>query len=96
MPAQAALWSLSAAEVAAAVRHGDVSCREVTASVLERIAQCNPRVNALTEVLADAALASADAADRARAAGAALGPLHGVPVTIKINVDQPAMPPATA
>ena len=88
MPAQAALWSLSAAEVAAAVRHGDVSCREVTASVLERIAQCNPRVNALTEVLADAALASADAADRARAAGAALGPLHGVPVTIKINVDQ--------
>jgi len=88
MPNQAALWSLSAGEIAAAVRRGDVSCREVTASVLDHIHDCNPRINALTEVLADEALAAADAADRARASGAALGPLHGVPVTIKINVDQ--------
>jgi len=88
MPTQAALWSLSAGEIAAAVRRGDVSCREVTASVLDHIHDCNPRINALTEVLADEALAAADAADRARASGAALGPLHGVPVTIKINVDQ--------
>ncbi|RZL89207.1 MAG: amidase [Variovorax sp.] len=88
MNQQQALWPLSAVDIAAAVRRRDISCREVTASVLGRIEQLNPRINALAEVLADEALASADAADRLTASGAELGPLHGVPVSIKINVDQ--------
>ncbi|ODV42548.1 amidase [Cupriavidus sp. UYMMa02A] len=83
-----ALWRWSAVDIAAAVRSRDISCREATASVLARIEQLNPRINALAEVLADEALASADAADQLVASGARLGPLHGVPVTIKINVDQ--------
>lgn len=82
------LWRWSAVDIAAAVRRRDISCREATASALARIEQTNPRINALAEVLADQALASADAADRLAASGAPLGPLHGVPVTIKINVDQ--------
>lgn len=83
-----ALWRLNAIEIVAAVRRRDLSCREVTASVLARIEQTNPQINALAEVLAAETLAEADAADRLAASGAALGPLHGVPVTIKINVDQ--------
>ena len=88
MNQQQALWRLSAIDIAAAVRRRDVSCREVTASVLARIEQINPQINALAEVLADEALASADAADRLTRRGDVLGPLHGVPVSIKINADQ--------
>ena len=88
MNQQQALWRLSAVDIAAAVRRRDVSCREVTTSVLARIEQLNPQINALAEVLADEALASADAADRLTLRGDALGPLHGVPVSIKVNVDQ--------
>lgn len=88
MNQQQALWQLSAVDIAAAVRRRDLSCREVTTSVLARIEQLNPQINALAEVLADEALASADAADRLTLRGDALGPLHGVPVSIKINVDQ--------
>lgn len=82
------LWRWSAVDLATAVRQREISCREVTTSVLARIEALNPRLNALAEVLAAEALASADAADRQIAAGTQLGPLHGVPVTIKINVDQ--------
>jgi amidase len=82
------LWRLSATELARLIRRKEVSCREATQSVLDRIAEANPRVNALPEVLATQAIAAAEAADRALASGAAPGLLHGVPVTTKINVDQ--------
>lgn len=74
--------------MAAAIRHKDVSCRELTASVLARIHDANPLYNALTDVLAEEALAAAEEADRQLAKGQATGVLHGVPVTTKINVDQ--------
>jgi amidase len=61
-------------------------------SMLARIAEVNPRLNALVRVLDAAAMQAADAADRAVAAGAPLGPLHGVPVTTKVNVDQAGCP----
>lgn len=83
-----ALWQWSATEIAAAVRRREISCREATSSTLARIEAMNPRINALAEVLAQEALDSADAADRLAASGASLGPLHGVPVTIKVNIDQ--------
>ncbi len=55
--------------------------------MLERIEEVNPTLNAVVDVLADEALAASDAADDAVARGDELGPLHGVPITIKVNVD---------
>ncbi|HXG28675.1 MAG TPA: amidase family protein [Nevskiales bacterium] len=81
------LWRWSAIDLAAAIRRKQVSAREATQSVLARITEVNPRINALVEVMAEEALAAADAADQALARGGAVGPLHGVPVTIKVNVD---------
>lgn len=80
-------WRLGAVEQAQAIRSRQVSAREVTQSVLDRIADTNPRINALTSVFPEEALVAADAADAAVERGDALGPLHGVPVTIKVNVD---------
>jgi amidase len=81
------LWRLSATETAQAIRRGDTTAEAVTRSVLDRIDAVNPRVKALATVTADSALAAACAADTAQARGQMLGPLHGVPVTIKVNVD---------
>src|ERR1700739_4682711 len=82
------LWSWSAVDLARAIATRVISSREAVQSSLYRIAQVNPALNAIVEVLADEALAAADAADAAVKSGAALGMLHGVPVTIKVNVDQ--------
>ncbi|MCD2179503.1 amidase [Rhizobium sp. C1] len=85
--ASAPLWSWGAADLAKAIKRGDISSREATISALERLAAVNPKVNAVAEVLTDEALAAADRADAAVLKGETLGILHGVPVTTKINVD---------
>lgn len=82
------LWRWSATEMAHAIASGQVSSREVVQSCLDRIEEVNPRLNALVEVRPAEALSLADQADRRRAAGDELGPLHGVPVSIKVNSDQ--------
>jgi aspartyl-tRNA(Asn)/glutamyl-tRNA(Gln) amidotransferase subunit A len=64
-----------------------VSSREVVQAHLDRIAEINPKINAIVTLLADDALRSADAADAAVASGVELGPLHGVPVTVKDSID---------
>jgi amidase len=81
-------WRWDATEIARAIRLGTLSAREAVEDALARCAAVNRAINAVTEVLAEEALAAADAADAARARGEALPPLHGVPVTTKINVDQ--------
>ena len=81
------LWRLSATAVALRIASREVTARQVTQSVLDRIAETNPKFNALAMVSEASALKAADAADAAQARGDALGPLHGVPVTIKVNVD---------
>jgi len=81
-------WRWDATVMAKAVRTRQVSAREITLSCLQRIDAVNPRINALVEVRPEVALAAADAADHAVAEGLALGPLHGVPVSIKVNSDQ--------
>lgn len=82
-----AIWRKSALEIAADIAERKVSSREVVQAHLDRIAAVNPKVNAVVKVLADEALAMADEADRAVARGVELGALHGVPCTIKDNID---------
>lgn len=81
------LWRLPATKLADMIRRKEVSCGDATRSVLSRIENVNPRINALAEVMSAQALAVAVEADHAVARGDALGPLHGVPITIKVNVD---------
>lgn len=78
-----ALWRWSAVDLACAIRSREISSRAAVQSCLERIAQLNPVFNPLAEVHAGQALWMVDAADAAVRSGAKLGPLHGVPVTIK-------------
>ncbi len=73
----------SATELASMIRSGDVSSREVVQAHLDRIGMVNSSVNAITVVLAESALEGADRADASKPAG----PLHGVPFTIKENID---------
>lgn len=82
------LWRWDATTMAGAVRRRQVSAGELVEACLARTAEVNPRLNAITVELAVAARAAADRADAAVARGDVLGPLHGVPVTIKENVDQ--------
>ena len=76
-----------AGALARLIRDGAASSREVVETHLERIAARNGELNAVRVTLAERALAAADEADGARSRGDALGPLHGVPVTVKENVD---------
>jgi amidase len=82
------LWRWPATALAGAIRTRRISSREATEACLARTREVNPTLNAIVEVLEAEALAAADAADRAVGRGEMLGPLHGVPVTTKVNVDQ--------
>ncbi len=82
------IWRWDATRMAGAIARREISSREAVQSCLTRMAAVNPRLNAVTVDLSAAALAAADRADAAVARGDALGPLHGVPVLIKENVDQ--------
>ena len=82
------LWRRSASELAALIARKDVSSREVVEAHLARIAAVNPKLNAIVNVLTEEARKGADDADRKVASKEALGPLHGVPFTIKENIDQ--------
>ena len=82
--AQDELCWLSATELAAAIRRKKLSPVEVIGAVLSRIERLNPTLNAFCTVTADAARREARAAERAlMRKGARLGPLHGVPFSIK-------------
>ena len=82
------IWQLGAVATAQATRSGQLSCTEVVEAHGERYAAVNPDLNAVTVDLRDRALATARRRDEAFRAGEAPGFLHGVPVTIKENVDQ--------
>jgi amidase len=73
----------SAIEVADAIRAGQASAVEVTQAYLLRIAAINPSLNAVVAQREEDAIADARRADARLAGGGAIGPLHGVPMTIK-------------
>ena len=87
-----ALWQLSAIEQAALVAGRKVSSLELIDAHLARIDAVNPTVNAIVRVVAEEARAAARQADSQVAAGAKLGPLHGVPFTVKENIDVAGQP----
>jgi amidase len=86
------LWRMSALELAEAIRTRQVSSHEVIEAHLRRIEAVNPSINAVVIVLAEQALKAAKTADRAVAAGADLPPFHGVPFTVKENIDVAGTP----
>jgi aspartyl-tRNA(Asn)/glutamyl-tRNA(Gln) amidotransferase subunit A len=72
-----------ATELAGAIRAKKLSSVEITSTVLERIAALEPKLNGFSYLAAQQAMDAAAAADSALAKGAAIGALHGIPVTIK-------------
>ena len=86
------LISLTAAETAVAIASGEVSAVEVAQAHLDRIAAVDDRVHAFLHVDTAGALAAAAAVDAARAAGATLAPLAGVPLALKDVLTQKGIP----
>lgn len=90
------LWQRSALELAELIRSGKSTSRAVVEAHYARIDAVNGDLNAIVRRLDESALAAADAADAAVAAGAELGPLHGVPITVKENIDLVGSPTTQA
>nr|WP_235951279.1 Asp-tRNA(Asn)/Glu-tRNA(Gln) amidotransferase subunit GatA [Crateriforma spongiae] len=93
-PSLSMLDSVSA--ILNALASGDASARQITERSLDAIAQTDPKINAVTHVAAEAALATADDVDRRRAAGQPLGALAGVPIAIKDLICTTDMPTTCA
>ena len=90
LPAE--LWKWDAVDLARGIRTGAIGAREATEACLARLEAVNPAINAMAQVTAETARAEADAADAAVRRGEAMGLLHGVPLTTKINVDFAGLP----
>jgi amidase len=82
------LWRLSAIELAGLIRSKKVSAREAASAALARLDAVNPKLNAVVDHRPDEVLAQAGRVDARIARGEDVGPLAGVPVTIKANIDQ--------
>lgn len=81
------LWQMGAVEAADLIAKREIKPSELVDDVLDRVEQQNPHLNAIVLDHSERARAQARAADATVAAGEPLGPLHGVPVTIKHNID---------
>lgn len=86
------LWRLSASELASLIKSRKVSANEAAQAGLARLDAVNPKINAVVDHRPDDVLAQAASIDAAIARGDEVGPLAGVPVTIKVNVDQEGYP----
>jgi amidase len=82
------LWHLSAQDIAALIRSRQVSAKEAASAALGRLDKVNPSINAVVDHRPDDVLAQAVAIDAAIARNDDVGPLAGVPVTVKANIDQ--------
>src|SRR5579872_7600868 len=82
------LWRLSAQELAGLIRSRKVSAKEAAKSALARLDAVNPAINAVVDHRPEEVLSQARQIDAAIARGENPGPLAGVPVTIKGNIDQ--------
>src|SRR5258707_11225971 len=82
------LWRLPAQDLANLITSKKVSAKEAATSALARLDAVNPRINAVIEHRPEDVLKQAAAVDAAIARGEDVGPLAGVPVTTKVNIDQ--------
>ena len=82
------LWRLSATDIAALVKSKKISAKEAASAALARLDAVNPKINAVVDHRPADVLAQAAAIDAAIARGEDPGPLAGVPVTVKVNIDQ--------
>jgi amidase len=82
------IWQLTAAELAKAIRARDISARQAAVAALDRLDAVNPNINAVIAHRPQDVLAEAEAIDEAIIHGRDPGPLAGVPVTVKVNIDQ--------
>jgi aspartyl-tRNA(Asn)/glutamyl-tRNA(Gln) amidotransferase subunit A len=89
---KAARTFLDATELAHVIRTGQISPVEVVQSFLDRIAEVNPRVNAIVTVNGEAALGAAKSAEADVLSGKNPGPFHGVPFTVKDVIDTAGVP----
>jgi amidase len=90
--AMSEIWQLPATELAQRIARRQLSSVEVVDAHLARIDAVNPALNAVVRVLADEARAAAVRADQRLASGETVGPLHGVPFTVKENIDMAGLP----
>src|SRR5438876_3498769 len=81
------IWQLTAAQIAALIRDRSLSAAEAAAAALARLDAVNDRINAVIAHRPDEVMQRAQAVDAALARGEPLGPLAGVPVTVKVNID---------
>jgi amidase len=86
------IWRLSAIEQAKLIADRELSSTEVVDAHLARIAEMNPRLNAVVRVLETDARLAAARADRMVTSEGPLGALHGVPFTVKENIDMAGLP----
>ncbi|MFW5824916.1 MAG: amidase family protein [Marinobacter sp.] len=85
------LYYASAAQLLQKLEAGDLTSEELTRTLLGRIRDCNPSVNAVVASAEEQALRQAREADRRRQAGDDCGPLHGLPMTLKDTWEVPGM-----
>ena len=81
-------WKLSAVESAKFIKDGSISAEDLVSSCIERVNQTNNKINAIVDNLSEPALEKAYELDKLTKKGKFKGPLHGVPITIKENIDQ--------
>lgn len=82
------IWQLTATELASSISKGEISAVDATQSHLSRMNEANQKINAVVESCQGEALREAEQVDANLRKGLKLGPLAGVPVTVKVNVDQ--------
>jgi aspartyl-tRNA(Asn)/glutamyl-tRNA(Gln) amidotransferase subunit A len=79
---------MTISEAAPAIAAGKIKSEKLTEDCLQKIAELNPTLNAFITVTAEEALQQARQADKDIAAGRRIGPLHGIPISLKDLIDQ--------
>ena len=86
-PSSDELARLTISEASRKIHSGEINCVELTEACIARAKAYNPKINAYITIMSEPALAQAKALDAEAKAGKFRGPLHGIPVALKDNID---------